>query len=163
MLYPDNSASDSDIVFPKPKHTISMFLRLCNQTFCKHNPTALCRCASWYCPIKCNQSIASYITPPTFIWKWWNNWMLAGINIYEQVSCTSDTCIYLMFKETQLSKMIIIHTFQCFSGRIIKSIDIKGGQSNILQLGHSEILYKWCLKLYSYYSEFYWIENVKKK
>ena len=44
--------------------------------------------------------------------------MLAGVNIYEQISCKSDTCIYLMCKETQLTKMIITQASQCYSGRI---------------------------------------------
>jgi len=46
--------------------------------------------------------------------------MLAGVNIYEQISCKSDMCIYLMCKGTQLSKVIITHASQCYSGRINK-------------------------------------------
>ena len=120
----DDSPSDSNIVFPMSRLYDFVIWHSVNTNW------LICVSASWYCPQKGNQSIASCkhsletdqsmfvcITPTTFIWKWWNNWILAGISIYEQISCKSDTCIYLMCKEMQLTKMIIIHASQFWQNK----------------------------------------------
>ena len=91
-----------------------------NPLFCVGASWCCQSIASWKHSLENDQSMFVCTTPPTFIWKWWNICMLAGINIYEQISFKSDTCIYLMCKETQLTKMIIIYAFQCYSGSINK-------------------------------------------
>ena len=118
--------------FPKTKNRISMFLRFRNPTFRKHKQL-ICIGASWHCVLKLqsinrklqallelDQSVFVCISSPTFNWKWWNIWMLTGVNIYEHISRKSGTCIYLMCWETQLTKMIIIRASQCYSGRVNK-------------------------------------------
>ena len=101
--------------FPKIKHRISMYYDFVIRHSLNTN-RLICVRVYWFCPPKCNQGTAICLC----MHNCRNNCIFAGINIYEQISRKSDTCIYLMSTETQLTKMIITHAFQCYSGRINK-------------------------------------------
>ena len=122
--------------FPQTKHEISIFLRLRNPIFRKHTQTNLCQCFLILMPVKVwaiSQKLEHSLQTDQSVFVCITVKFVKHLG----VSWGKYLSIYLACKETQLKE-----------GGFYPCTNIKRGDSQWLQSGHSEMLCKWFLKWY---------------